>query len=212
MSSERINTSNQANKKIITTVKSSVTGIEWKPEYVPVLKKLVSDVHALVTQLGCSATFNLEEYTVQGFSKEVFLSLVEKRNNNSKVQGLLFEAFVFYTKTIEQRISIAKPGKHLIAYYKLVETCESYGFKFFQCFPLRSTFIPSYITIDTMILSNQALKDSQRSKFDKLYMGKSRQYSLSTVNVDTYVKYLKVRAQVSPILEEYYYNEDVEAK
>ncbi|KAI9244645.1 hypothetical protein EDC94DRAFT_494598, partial [Helicostylum pulchrum] len=48
--------------------------------------------------------------------------------------------------------------KHLTAFYKLAEICESYGFKSFQCFPLRNTFIPSYITIDTMILNNQILK------------------------------------------------------
>ncbi|GAA5805517.1 hypothetical protein HPULCUR_011034 [Helicostylum pulchrum] len=67
--------------------RSFVTDIEWKPEYVPVLNKLVSDVRALVIrtylfsryiftqELGYNATFNSEEYTVQGFFKEVFLSL-----------------------------------------------------------------------------------------------------------------------------------------
>ncbi|KAG2235226.1 hypothetical protein INT48_004693 [Thamnidium elegans] len=39
---------------------------------------------------------------------------------------------------------------------------------------------------------------------------KLNQYSSSTVNADVYVEYLKVRDQVSPILEEYYGNEDVE--
>ncbi|KAG2236350.1 hypothetical protein INT48_008332 [Thamnidium elegans] len=63
--------------------------------------------------------------------------------------------------------AIANPVKHLKAYFKLAEICESYKFKLFQCLPLRNTFIPSYMTIDTMILNNQILKDSKRSKLDK---------------------------------------------
>ncbi|KAI8091770.1 hypothetical protein BDF21DRAFT_376629 [Thamnidium elegans] len=286
MSGETINTSKRADKKSIT-VKSSVTGTEWKPEYAPVLKKLVSDVHALVThtyifsryrftqELGCNATFNLEEYTAQRFFKEVFLSLVEKRvpdggklSNKvtlyraviqkykdsylrhssftpkklsnayqiaayeaTKIQTAYHNAIIiqFGNKlrmainkmvTLKERIShltgdmkkkgcsveeiklaiksditglvtqlklaissedinqipkdsiyynaIANPVKHLKTYFKLAEICESYKFKLFQWFPLRNTFIPPYMTIDTMILNNQILKDSKRSKLDKL--------------------------------------------
>ncbi|KAI8054732.1 hypothetical protein BDF21DRAFT_430937, partial [Thamnidium elegans] len=276
MSGETINTSKRADKKVIT-VKSSVTGIEWKPEYVPVLKKLVSDIHALVTH-------TLEEYTVQGFFKEVFLSLVEKRvqdggklSNKVTLYRTIIQKYkdsylrhssftpkklsnthqiatyeatkiqTAYHNTIilqfgnklrmtinkmvklKERIShltddmrkkgcsveeiklaiksditgpvtqlklaisskninqipkdfldqkaiqhdsiyydaIANPVKHLKAYFKLAEICESYKFKLFQCLPLRNTFIPSYMTIDTMILNNQILKDSKRSKLDK---------------------------------------------
>ncbi|KAI9258702.1 hypothetical protein EDC94DRAFT_501174, partial [Helicostylum pulchrum] len=48
--------------------------------------------------------------------------------------------------------AVVNPVKHLAAYFKLAEICESNEFKSFQCFPLRKTFIPSYMTIDTMIL------------------------------------------------------------
>ncbi|KAI8087318.1 hypothetical protein BDF21DRAFT_312443, partial [Thamnidium elegans] len=60
--------------------------------------------------------------------------------------------------------AVANPGKHLIAYFKPAEMCESYKFKSFQCFPLIKTFIPFYMTMDTMILNNYILKDSKRSK------------------------------------------------
>ncbi|KAI8095766.1 hypothetical protein BDF21DRAFT_435854 [Thamnidium elegans] len=63
--------------------------------------------------------------------------------------------------------AIANPVNYLKAYFKLAEICESYKFKLFQCLPLRNTFISSYMTIDTMILNNQILKDSKRSKLDK---------------------------------------------
>ncbi|KAI8076934.1 hypothetical protein BDF21DRAFT_308905, partial [Thamnidium elegans] len=45
--------------------------------------------------------------------------------------------------------AIANLVKHLKAYFKLAEICESYKFKLFQCLPLRNTLIPSYMTIDT---------------------------------------------------------------
>lgn len=66
--------------------------------------------------------------------------------------------------------AVVNPGKHLLAYFKLAEICESNKFKLFQCFPVRKTFIPSYMTIDTMILNNHILKNSQRSKLDKGYI------------------------------------------
>ncbi|KAI7899307.1 uncharacterized protein BX663DRAFT_522148 [Cokeromyces recurvatus] len=36
-----------------------------------------------------------------------------------------------------------------------------------MCFPLRGTYIPSYMMIDTMILSNHIVNPSQRSNLDK---------------------------------------------
>ncbi|KAI8076933.1 hypothetical protein BDF21DRAFT_473600 [Thamnidium elegans] len=68
---------------------------------------------------------------------------------------------------------------------------------------------------------NQKAKELKSTKFRKLHQrfkptsiqeceNKISQYSSSGVNADTYVEYLKVRTQVSPLLEEYYGNEDVE--
>ncbi|KAI9358206.1 hypothetical protein BD770DRAFT_419931 [Pilaira anomala] len=61
----------------------------------------------------------------------------------------------------------ANPGKHLLAYFKLAGICEANKFKLLQCFPVRKTFIPSYMTIDTMTLNYHTLKNSQRRKLDK---------------------------------------------
>ncbi|ORE09604.1 hypothetical protein BCV72DRAFT_201259, partial [Rhizopus microsporus var. microsporus] len=43
--------------------------------------------------------------------------------------------------------------KHLKAFYKLSSMCEILQRKSFNCFPLRRTFIQSYMTIDTLILN-----------------------------------------------------------
>ncbi|EIE83891.1 hypothetical protein RO3G_08596 [Rhizopus delemar RA 99-880] len=45
--------------------------------------------------------------------------------------------------------------------------CEALQNKSFNCFPLRKSFIPSYMTIDTYILNTQILKDSIISHLDK---------------------------------------------
>ncbi|KAI9356395.1 hypothetical protein BD770DRAFT_390148, partial [Pilaira anomala] len=72
------------------TVKSSITGIGWKPQYLSILKKLVHDVHIIVTHTYSFTRYifiqelnlNLEEYAVQGFYKEVFLSLLDSKTVN----------------------------------------------------------------------------------------------------------------------------------
>ncbi|KAI9366527.1 hypothetical protein BD770DRAFT_438661 [Pilaira anomala] len=300
------------NGKKVMTVKSSITGIGWKPQYLSILKKLVHDVHIIVTHTYSFTRYifiqelnpNLEEYAVQGFYKEVFLSLLDSKTVNvnrlsgkvkayreminkykasycrdssftpiklpSAQQIASYEATKIQTACtnaitkdfgnklrmvvnkligLKQRISqltsdlkkqgyskeetkakiksnilepatqlklaissrdisripkefqdqkaiincikdifsaypetykfkkdsiyydaIANPGKHLLAYFKLAEICEANNFKLFQCFPVRKTFIPSYMTIDTMILNNHILKNSQRSKLDKGYI------------------------------------------
>jgi hypothetical protein len=61
----------------------------------------------------------------------------------------------------------ANPAKHLKAYYRLAYFCEVHHGKSFNCFPLRRTFIPLYITIDTYILNTQILKNSIISHLDK---------------------------------------------
>lgn len=79
---------------------------------------------------------------------------------------------MFEKKTTKQKKkagSMVRPIK--IYLQSRIEACitnELSEFKYFQCFPLRNTFIPSYIAIDIVILNNQILKDSRESKFDKL--------------------------------------------
>lgn len=49
------------------------------------------------------------------------------------------------------------PLNHLKAYYKLADLCERSEFKSFMCFPLRKSFIPCYVTLDTMVVNNHIL-------------------------------------------------------
>lgn len=48
--------------------------------------------------------------------------------------------------------SKAKPENHINAYYKLARISQYKFSKCFQCFPLRTTWIPCYMQIDTFIL------------------------------------------------------------
>ncbi|ORE05770.1 hypothetical protein BCV72DRAFT_336368 [Rhizopus microsporus var. microsporus] len=57
--------------------------------------------------------------------------------------------------------------KHLKAFYKISSMCEILQEKSFNCFPLRRIFIPSYMTIDTLILNTQILKNPVTSHLDK---------------------------------------------
>ncbi|KAI9245273.1 hypothetical protein EDC94DRAFT_643458 [Helicostylum pulchrum] len=62
----------------------------------------------------------------------------------------------------------ANPVKHLRAYYQIAKTCEALqGGKSINCFPIRTTFIPCYMTIDTLILNTQILKNMVLTHLDK---------------------------------------------
>lgn len=73
----------------IIAVKSSITGIGWKPQYVPLLRTLVSTVHTIVThtfaflkyifiqELENDPGFALEDFANVDFYREVFLSLLQ---------------------------------------------------------------------------------------------------------------------------------------
>ncbi|KAI9366632.1 hypothetical protein BD770DRAFT_301235, partial [Pilaira anomala] len=52
----------------------------------------------------------------------------------------------------------ASPRKYPFAYYKLANLFELCKLKSFRCFPLRTSFVPAHMTIDTMIISNHILK------------------------------------------------------
>ena len=48
--------------------------------------------------------------------------------------------------------SQAHPEKHVLAYFRMSQLCEIEGITGFQSFPLRNSFIPGYMQIDTLIL------------------------------------------------------------
>lgn len=55
----------------------------------------------------------------------------------------------------------ANPGNHYKAFYKIAKLSEKNQFKPFACFPLRTTFIPSYTTLDAKIMNHHILKDKK---------------------------------------------------
>ncbi|KAI7907352.1 uncharacterized protein BX663DRAFT_495624, partial [Cokeromyces recurvatus] len=57
--------------------------------------------------------------------------------------------------------------KHLKAYYNMAKYCEELSCKSFMCFPLRRTYVPCYMTIDTLIVNNHILHNTNRSNLDK---------------------------------------------
>ncbi|KAI9258701.1 hypothetical protein EDC94DRAFT_165480 [Helicostylum pulchrum] len=108
-----LSTSNNDNKKVMA-VKSSIIGIGWKPQYLSNLKKLVHDVHVIVTHTYSFIRYifiqepnlNLEEYAVQSFYKEVFLSLLDAKvqsierlsNKVKKCRDLIYKYKISYLK------------------------------------------------------------------------------------------------------------------
>lgn len=91
--------------------------------------------------------------------KQIKLSVSKKKtpttmelNNVSKekIQAILSMYDTDYTF---QKDSIyydvkARPMNHFNAFYKLQELCESMKLKSFSCFLIRTSFIPSYMTLD----------------------------------------------------------------
>ena len=60
----------------------------------------------------------------------------------------------------------AHPEKHINAFYRMAAFCEQEQIKSFQCFPLRTSFVPGYMHIDTTILCQHFL-DERRPDMTK---------------------------------------------
>jgi hypothetical protein len=100
----------------IVTVKSSIAGNGWKPQYISLIKTLVANVHTLVLhtfsflkyifshELENNPVFPLEDFINVDFFKEVFLSLInnykpdkQKAPTKSRTyKGLQQSAYVVY--------------------------------------------------------------------------------------------------------------------
>jgi hypothetical protein len=67
----------------------------------------------------------------------------------------------------------AKPLKHLRAYYQIAKVYEALqeNGKCINCFPIRTTFIPCYMTIDTVILNTKVLQNKVLAHLDKQVVG-----------------------------------------
>ncbi|CAO3702794.1 unnamed protein product [Rhizopus stolonifer] len=140
--------------------------------------------------------FDLEKYATKSFFQEVFLSLVERQVRDGKSSGdsstfsekvrqiksLIYTHKDEYLRqtlyapiklTNAQQIALYEDTKiyrrHLRAFYFLAKICEEGKIKSFNCFPLRKSLIPCYITIDTKILDYHVLKNKSFAagqKFD----------------------------------------------
>jgi hypothetical protein len=126
-------------------------------------KEVTEAVKAIVDQCSKIKTM-ISSGKIDGLPKE-FLS-----SHDADMIRNLFSAYpkdYRFTKDSIYYDCKANTLKHLKAYYKLSSMCEILQGKSFNCFPLRRTFIPSYMTIDTLILNTQILKNPVTSHLDK---------------------------------------------
>ncbi|ORE17718.1 hypothetical protein BCV71DRAFT_264518 [Rhizopus microsporus] len=72
-------------------------------------------------------------------------------------------------KAIREQITtpFSRPQNHFKAFFKLASICEFLKSDCFVCFPLRTSFIPTYMTIDSKIVNFHILKNKKVSS-DKL--------------------------------------------
>ncbi|KAG1457056.1 hypothetical protein G6F55_006147 [Rhizopus delemar] len=60
--------------------------------------------------------------------------------------------------------AMASPKNHFKAFFRLAELSEDEQMKQFACFPLRTTFIPCYMTLDSKIIHYHILKSKKNLK------------------------------------------------
>ncbi|KAH8552694.1 hypothetical protein BGW37DRAFT_512844 [Umbelopsis sp. PMI_123] len=108
-------------------------------------------------------------------ARQFKLAIAERRSNISTIPTTMQNAFLALEPAIKAypdnyefgRNSIyydakAHPENHILAYYRLSQVCETFGIKSFQCFPLRSSFVPGYFQIDTTVLRENILHEHNR--------------------------------------------------
>jgi hypothetical protein len=79
------------------------------------------------------------------------------------------EDYTFQKNSIYYDV-MASPKNHFKAFFRLAELSEAEQTKQFACFPLRTTFIPCYVTLDSKIIYRHVLKSKKNpntgSKFE----------------------------------------------
>ncbi|KAG1086456.1 hypothetical protein G6F42_020983 [Rhizopus arrhizus] len=73
------------------------------------------------------------------------------------------EDYTFQKNSIYYDI-MASPKNHFKAFFRLAELSEAEQTKQFACFPLRTTFIPCYMTLDSKIIHHHVLKSKKNPK------------------------------------------------
>ncbi|KAI9253746.1 hypothetical protein EDC94DRAFT_495008, partial [Helicostylum pulchrum] len=63
----------------------------------------------------------------------------------------------------------ARPRDHFKAFFKLRQLCEAQKLKSFNCFPIGTSFIPSYMKLDAKLANHHILK-SKKPLTDKCHI------------------------------------------
>ncbi|KAI9356038.1 hypothetical protein BD770DRAFT_458312 [Pilaira anomala] len=147
-----------------------------KKERISQLKTDLTNKHCSDAEIKASIKTNVIEPITQvklAISTKDINKMPKGFIGDKKVLGYINDLFSSYDSSYKfKKGSIyydvkASPRKHLLAYFKLANLCESCKIKSFQCFPTRKKFIPCHITIDTKILNNHILKNTNQGKLDK---------------------------------------------
>ncbi|KAG1085802.1 hypothetical protein G6F42_021245 [Rhizopus arrhizus] len=86
--------------------------------------------------------------------------------SRTQLNGLLSsypEDYTFQKNSIYYDV-MASPKNHFKAFFRLAELSEAEQMKQFACFPLRTTFIPCYMTLDSKIIHHHVLKSKKNPK------------------------------------------------
>ncbi|KAG1396106.1 hypothetical protein G6F60_009829 [Rhizopus arrhizus] len=73
------------------------------------------------------------------------------------------EDYAFQKNSIQYGV-MASPKNHFKTFFRLAELSEAEQTKQFACFPLRATFIPCYMTLDSKIIHYHVLKSKKNPK------------------------------------------------
>jgi hypothetical protein len=73
------------------------------------------------------------------------------------------EDYTFQKNSIYYDV-MASPKNHFKAFFRLAELSEAEQTKQFACFPLRTTFIPCYMTLDSKIIHYHVIKSKKNTK------------------------------------------------
>ncbi|KAG0846692.1 hypothetical protein G6F17_013212 [Rhizopus arrhizus] len=86
--------------------------------------------------------------------------------SRTQLNGLLSsypEDYTFQKNSIYYDV-MASPKNHFKAFFRLAELSEAEQTKQFACFPIRTAFIPCYMTLDSKIIHHHVLKSKKNLK------------------------------------------------
>jgi hypothetical protein len=147
-------------KERISTIKKEIKETE-KSEEDELIKLAIKNVNNQIYQVKLAMWSRKLQDLPQEFLTADHLNMIRKffdcYSNNYKFA----KNYIFYDCK-------ANPIKHLKAYHQLAKIWDALqGGKSLNCFPIKRTFIPCYMTIDTLTLNVHILKNKVISHLDK---------------------------------------------